>query len=381
MRPLSREAFDHDNPNSRRPAKDKREKGERDAVDFVPVPSPLRAGGKELTGVDFDADSAGFMFAFGDREANFAAALGDQPLPAADKVDAVKYRKRILAEEKGRRRFRRTVTKNGKEVETWGQHKCGAVSLVVTVPPWSMAVLNSLEDDVCHALLLRVAHAAGKRMQVISGRVPWGGGCHLDTDIAHFHFQVPKTSPAGENWPKSQFKTGGPWLVGADRVERQFPGLLSEKQKELMESHKARKGQMVDLEIAAAVDTHLGEEFRRLGLEKEYENSCRDYVRRKQRAQETERQRVLLREALRFFGIKGVWPLASGAMELIMWRLIPREHRKLVMTSIRLTQMIAAPTARSVAKTASRELVKKLAELAEPVMTGPGFAAPSRLSD
>lgn len=378
MRPLSREALDHDDPNSRRHFKDKTEKSARDAVEYIPVPSPLRAGGKELTGVDFDADSKGFMFSFGGRDDNAAAALGVSPLPAAGRVDARNYRARILNEEKERRRFRRTITKNGKEIETWGSHKCGAVSLVVTVPPWSMSLINSLEDDQRDALLLRVAHAAGTRMQEVSDRVPWGGGCHLDTDIAHFHFQIPKTSPAGENWTKSKFKTGGPWLVGADRVDRRFPGLLSSKQKELMESHKKRKGQTVDLEIAATVDKHLESEFHRLGLEKDYEDACRDYVRRKKRAQDTERQRSLLRESLRYFGVKGVWPLAAGAMELVMWRLIPREHRKLVMTSIRLTQMVAAPIARTVVKTAARELVKKLAELREPVMTDPGMSGPGR---
>ena len=372
MRNLSREAFDHDDPASRRHAKDKREKADRDAVDFVPVPSPLRAGGKELTGVDFDADSKGFMFEFGDRDENCSAALGDQPLPSPAKVDAGKYRSRILREEKERRRFRRSVTKNGKEVETWGSHKCGAVSFVVTVPPWSMSVINLLEDDQRDALLLRVAHTAGNKMQEVSERVPFGGGCHLDTDIAHFHLQVPKTSPAGENWAKSKFKTGGPWLVGADRVDRRFPGLLSGKQKELMESHKKRKGQMVDLEIASAVDKHLEDEFRRLGLEKDYEESCREYVRRKKRAQETERHRILLKESIRFFAVDGVWPLAAGTMRFCMWRLLPKEYRTLVMTSIRLTQIIGAPVVKTGFKIATQELLKKLSALPEPVMTGPG---------
>jgi len=373
MRNLTREAFEHDDPSSRRHYKDKREKAERDDVAFVHVPSPLRAGGQELTGVDFDADSAGFMFSFGDKAENRSAASGALPLPPAGKVDAGSYRTRILGEEKARRRFRRTITKKtGEEVETWGSHKCGAVSLVVTVPPWSMSVINSLEDDERDALLLRVADAAAKRMHEVSDRVPFGGGCHLDTDIAHYHFQVPKTSPAGENWKKSKFKTGGPWLVGADRVERQFAGLLSKKQKELLESHKKRKGQMVDLEIASAVDSHLENEFREMGLEKDYEESCREYVRRKKRAQETERHRLLLKESLRFFAVEGVWPVATAAMSLCMWRMIPREHRPLVMTSIRLTQMIAAPIARTVVKTAARELVKKLSALPEPVMSGPG---------
>lgn len=371
MRNLTREAFDHDDPRSRRHAKDKREKGERDAVDFVAVPSPLRVGGKELTGIDFDPDSAGFMFVFGGRDENASAALGNAPLPPAALVNPSDYRKRILREEKERRRFRRVVERGEKQVETWGQHKCGGVSLVVTVPPWAMPIIDQLEDDERDGLLLRVAYTAAKRMQEVSGRVPWGAGCHLDTDVAHFHFQVPKTSPSGENWAKTKFRTGGPWLVGADRLERRFPGLLSTKQKELMESHKKRKGLMVDLEIASAVDSHLEEEFLNMGMGKDFQEDCREYVLRKKRAQETERQRVLLRESMRFFALEGIWPLASGAMRLGMWRLIPSEHRKLVMGSIRLTQMIAAPVTRSMVKTAARELVKKLTALPEPVMHGP----------
>ena len=160
--------------------------------------------------------------------------------------------------------------------------------------------------------------------------------------------------------------------MGADRVDRRFPGLLSGKQKELMESHKKRKGQMVDLEIASAVDKHLEDEFRRLGLEKDYEESCREYVRRKKRAQETERHRILLKESIRFFAVDGVWPLAAGTMRFCMWRLLPKEYRTLVMTSIRLTQIIGAPVVKTGFKIATQELLKKLSALPEPVMTGPG---------
>ena len=317
-----------------------------------------------MTGVDFDADSKGFMFSFGGRDENAASALRRAPLPSALRVDPSEYRKRILREEKERRRFRRTISKNGKEVETWGQHKCGAVSLVVTVPPWSMSVINGLEDDERDALLLRVAHAAGTRMQKLSDRIPFGGGCHLDTDIAHYHFQVPKTSPSGENWAKSKFRTGGPWLVGADRVERQFPGLLSGKQKELMESHKQRNGQMVDLEIAAAVDKHLEKEFGEMGLSKKYEEACREYVRRKKRAQETEQTRRLLRESLRFFVTEGVWPLAASAMRLTTWKMVPKEYRPLIVKSIRLTQFVAKPKQAAVALGIS--FAKKIKEYAYP---------------
>jgi len=353
MRDLSREALDHDNPNSRRHHKDKREKRERDDVGFIPVPSPLRGGGKELTGTDFDADSAGFMFSFGGRDENAAAALGETALPPAALVNPAVYRKRILGEEKERRRFRRVVVRGEKEVETWGRHKCGGSSLVVSVPPWAMSVINTLEDDQRDALLLRVAHSAAKRMQEVSGRVPWGGGCHLDTDVTHYHFQIPKTSPSGDNLPKSQFRTGGPWLVGADRVERKFPGLLNPKQKELMEGHKQRKGEMVDLEIAAAVDTHLEKEFLEMGLEKDYKQACREYVHRKKRAQETERQRGILRESLRFFVVEGVWPLASGVMKLSMWRMLPPEFRPLISQSIRVSQVIASPTRAAISLTAN----------------------------
>ena len=372
MRNLSREAFDHDDPNHGRHGRDKQAKKARDAVDFVPIPSPIRIGGKELTGIDFDPDSAGFMFQFGNAAENTEAALGKSPIPLPQRVDSKVYRKRILSEEKTRRRFRRVVARNGQDASAWGYHKCGGLSLVVTVPPWSMTLVNQMEDDIRDKFLLEVAHAASEKMKEVSGRVPWGGGLHLDTGIAHIHFQIPKTNPEGVNWEKAKFKTGGPWLVGADRIDRKFPDLLSKKQREIMQGHKTRKGQLVDLEIASAVDDFMEKRFRQMGLEKDYEESCRDYVVRKKKAQDTERDRHFLRESFRYFAVGGVWPLAASIMRFAMWRLIPKDYRKLVMTSMRMTQIIESPLTKSAFKFATKEIIKKLTDLPEPVMTGPG---------
>ena len=372
MRNLTKDTLLHDDPNHKRHGRDKRAKALRDAVDFVAIPSPLRGGGKELTGIDFDADSAGYIIEFGDASQNTEAALGKAPIPPPQRVDAGSYRCRILKEEKERRRFRRTVTRNEKKIETWGSHKCGGVSLVVTVAPWTMSIINLLEDDIRDQLIMDTAHVAATRIKEISGRVCWGAGCHQDTDVLHWHFQIPKTSPVGDNWPKDKFKTGGAWLTGADRVERKFPGLLSPKQKEIMDGHKQKKGQLVDLEIASAVDAFLEKRFTEMNLAQEYEQSCQAYILRKKRAQETERHRALLRESLRHFGFSGVWPLAASAMRFAMWRLIPREYRKLVVASMRLTQIIDAPISRAEFVIGTQEILKKLAGLSELIMTGPG---------
>ena len=234
-----------------------------------------------------------------------------------------------------------------------------------------MELINSLEDDVRDQLLMDTALAAAKRMKDVSGRLPWGAGCHQDTEIAHWHFQVPKTSPDGENWEKSKFKTGGPWLCGADRIDRKFPGLLSKKQKEVMDGHKARKGLMVDLEIASAVDDFLGNRFKEMDLDNEYEQSCRDYVKRKKKAQEVERQRYLLKESMKYFTVEGIWPLSMSVMRFAMWRMLPQPYRKLVVASIRLTQFIESPSIRSVINLGAKEMVNKLSEIKQPEMKLP----------
>lgn len=371
MLPLTRSNLLHDDPNSKTHYRDKKKKWERDKVQFVPIEAPITGSGKDLTGVDFDPDSNGFMLRFGNPEQNKDSALGKRPLPTAEKVDEDTYRKWVLKEERERRRFRRSITRNGKEIETWGSHKNGGVSLVVTVPPWTMKVLDMLEDDVRDKLLLETASVAGKRLQEVSGRTAWGAGCHLDTDIAHFHFQIPKVSPSGENWNKSRFRTGGPWLTGANRIEGKFPSLLAPKQRELLESHKARKGVLVDLEMSSAVDEFLEIKFQEMGFQREYQRSCLEYTARKKKAKHTEQERLLLREALKFFRMNGIWALASSAMSLAMWRLLPKELRVVVMASMRLTQIIECPSPRHLVKSVSLELIKRLSHLPEMEMEGP----------
>jgi|GEM_PF-2877683 len=343
MRELTREAFEHDDPNSARHYKDKREKEKRDTVGFIPVPSPLREGGKELSGVEIDADTKGWMFSFGNHSQNYSAALGDNPLPKARKADAKAYHQWVIKEERDRRRFRRTIKRNGKETETWGRHKCGAVSLVVTLPPWAMPVLNSMEDDVRDNLLLRIADVIAHKTQEISERVPWGGGCHMDTDVIHYHMQIPKTAPCGTNLPKAKFKTGGPWLVGADRIDRTFPDLLPNKQKEFLDNRKAKKGKLIDIEIAEAIDRFLERKFELMGYKEQYDKSKKEYAKRKSKSRDTERDRNLIKESFRYFAVEGVWPLAVSTMRLSMWRMIPKEYRILIYASIRAFQIMASP--------------------------------------
>ena len=364
---LSRSSLRHDDPNSLTHKRDKTAKKQRDMVDYVSVPSPVFDFGRKLTGVEFNPDSSGFMIEFGDSVANAASAEGLKRVPAPCRVPADSYRRRILKEEKLRRRFRRTISRGEKSIETWGQHREGGVSLVATVPPWTMSLLNTLEDDIRDQMLMNASHAAALKMAKVSGRVPWGAGVHLDTDICHFHFQIPKTSPKGKNWEKSKFRTGGPWLTGADRISRNFPNLLGEKQTALLKKRKEEKGVLVDLEIAKAIEESLEMQFLNLHLSAEYERSKREYRHRKIKSQDTERQRQLLKSALKYFTIEGIWPLAATSMKLGIWRMIPREIRPLVMTSIRVMQMIVKPSPAALVKSTAREIVMKLASTTKEV--------------
>jgi hypothetical protein len=208
-----------------------------------------------------------------------------------------------------------------------------------------------------------LAEAQARKIHEVSGRPMFGGGVHLDTAVPHWHSHIPKTSEAGELYPKGKFLTGGPWLTGAVRVERKFPGLLSEWKRKRMREHLERKRRenLVDLAATEAVDAELERWIRERGLWPEYERDCAEYVRKKTRAQNEEPVKRMVQAALGFHSKTGLWPLAYQAMSLTAWRMVPPELRAAVIVSIRLVQVIRTPTPNRIIG-----LGKSLARLAEP---------------
>jgi len=170
----------------------------------------------------------------------------------------------------------------------------------------------------------------------------------------------------GNPYPKANFLTAGPWLAGATRVERKFPGLLAPHKKALMDKHlaKKRRDKLVDTAANEAIDDALESWIRERGLWHEYESDCREYVRRKTKAQKEEPLKRLMQAALGHHSRTGIWPLAYSAMSLVMWRMLPRELRSAITLAIRVHQVIRKP--RKAIRLVTTAVLNR-----EPTMRGP----------
>jgi hypothetical protein len=327
----------HDDSTSRQHGIDVAGKKERNKTHYEAVPAlEIKAGSSILDGV-FKSPIKGFSFRM---KGGSAMRVND---PAQYTRDALKMSRE-------RARYLRIRIRDGKERRDWGRYKSGAVSLVTTLPPWAVGTVSRIGPHELADLMLAIAEAQSARIQEVSGRPTYGGGIHLDTAVPHTHSHIPKTDEKGNAYPKSDFLTGGPWLAGAVRIEKKFPGLLNPGKRELMERHLARKNQakLVDLQANDAIDAALERWIRERGLWSHYQADCAEYVRRKGKAQREEPLKRLMQASLGHHHRTGVWPLAYSAMTMSMWRLVPRELRVPIMVAIRLAQVIRQPTPRRV---------------------------------
>jgi hypothetical protein len=345
----------HDDSTSPLHAKHKREKAERAATHYEPVPAIERqVGGGILDGV-FQSPTKGFSFRMRSGSAMRAA-------------DSEAYTREAIAMSKERSRFTRIRIRDGKERREAGRYKHGAVSLVSTLPPWAVRTVSRIGPSELENLMLYLAEAQAKEIKAVSGRDLYGGGVHLDSVVPHFHNHVPKSSAKGEPYEKSKFLTAGPWVTGAHRIEAKFPGLLTKKKLELLSRHLARKdtAHLIDVRCAAVIDRELEKWIRERGLWAQYQADCEEYRSRKAKAQKEEPLRRLVQSAVGHHARSGVWPLAYGAMSMTVWRMIPRELRGPIMACIRIHQVIRNPS--KVFKIGAR----MLAEMnRQPEMKGP----------
>lgn len=328
-RDLTKDVAEHDDANSEKHEIDKRAAAARKKINYSPEPAVENVPGASIVDGCFKSPVKGFTFLM-------------RPGCNAKKVDGPAYTKLALLMSAKRRRYVRMRQRDGKTRKDWGEYKHGAVSLVTTLPPWAVRTVGRIGPAEREDLLLRLAEAQARRIEEVSGRPTFGGGCHLDTSVPHWHSHIPKTDENGVVYPKGKFLTGGPWLTGAYRVEQKFPGLLSEWKRKRMEDHIARKRKenLVDLAAVEAIDAELEKWIRERGFQSDYERDCREYIERKSRAQKEEPGKRLIQAALGYHDKTGVWPLAYQAMSFTMWRVIPPELRVVVMLSIRATQMI-----------------------------------------
>jgi hypothetical protein len=157
-------------------------------------------------------------------------------------------------------------------------------------------------------------------------------------------------------------------MVGAHRIEAKFPGLLTDRKREQLSRHLARKdtAHLIDVRCAAAIDRELEKWIRQRGLWFEYQADCEEYRRRKIKVQREEPLRRLIQAAVGHHARNGVWQLAYGAMSMTIWRMIPRELRGPIMACVRVHQIVRNPSK------ALKIGVRMLAEMdRQPEMKGP----------
>ena len=282
-----------------------------------------------------------------------------------------KYTKQALAMSRARARYVRIRIRDGKERRDYGQYKAGAVSLVTTLPPWAVATVGRIGPSEREDLMLRLAEAQARLIHGVSGRPMFGGGVHLDTAVPHWHSHIPKTDEQGNVYPKANFFTAGPWLTGTCRIERKFPGLLTQWKRDRMEANlkKTRRADLVDLAATEAIDAELENWIRERGLWHHYERDCAEYVAKKTKAQQEEPVKRITQAALGYHHRTGVWPLAWQTMSLTMWRLIPPEIRPVIMLSIRAVQVVRRPKR-------AASLGKSMVELLREPQITPPFPIP-----
>jgi hypothetical protein len=322
----------HDDSTSAIHAKHKAEKTLRLQNHYEPVPAIEReAGGGIIDGV-FKSPVKGFSFKISAGSARRV-------------TDSAAYTREALAMSKSRALYVRVRIREGNVRHEAGRYKHGAVSLVTTLPPWCVKTVSRIGASEREHLLLHLVEAQAREIKKVSERDLFGGGTHLDTAVPHFHLHVPKTSADGSPHPKSLFLTAGPWIVGAHRIEAKFPGLLTEKKRAQLARHLARKDQphLIDVRCAAVIDRELEVWIRDRGLWSDYQAECKEYCRRKSKAQSEEPLRGLIQAAVGHHARSGVWPIAYNAMSFAAWRMIPREIRGPIMVCIRVHQVIRNP--------------------------------------
>jgi hypothetical protein len=326
MQNLTKSVAHHDNPNSRKHARDVANKREREKMDFIQVPALARESGAKLRDGVTAAPTKGFCFWIRDGRASRAK-------------DDAEYTRAALKRSRELQKLPYTRTRNGKTTTDYLRRKHGIDSVVFTIAPWAQDTVRRIGNSEREHLALHLAQTINKEIKRISGREMFGGGVHEDTGILHFHTHIQKTGP------KSLFKIAGPWTAGSYRISKKFPNLLTPAKREMMEDNLAKKDfdHLVDIHVALKIDEEMEKWIKERGLWNQYEKDCEAYLKRKTKSQREEKDAPLMRASLAHFALAGIWPLAYRAMSLSMWRMIPEEIRKPVMLSIRTFQVIKSP--------------------------------------
>lgn len=313
--------------------------------------------------------SNGYCFRFGSQAQNDAFALGQaKQTPRARRVeDAEEYTREIikLARERVEYWYTTTPTKTGIPIEKRAHFKSAGRSMVVTTPPWFQPILKSLPTPERNELMLELADTVGKKCHEVYGYYPWSGAFHDDTEVCHWHFEIPVVPPSNPDKPdekvyaipKGRRLLASKWTVGAGRVEKAFPGLLTPVEKERLDANLKKQNdgrKRLDWEIAFAVDDALEQWIARdPSLVRRLEQDKEKYRLEKLRAQREARYKRLFEEAIDLWSVERIWHLTyttmSRQMKRAMWRAVPKEIRLPIRAFI-LTYQIAADPLKGIAK-------------------------------
>lgn len=338
-RDLTPDVAHHDNAESDDHRRDKAEKKARELTEYTAGPALIRPAGSGIVDGFQHPGPAGITFRM------------DQDGKPQRQEDAAAYTRDAIKMAKERAHFCRLREREDGSRKEYGKYKTGAVSLLLTVAPWQVALVGRLRPEARDNLMLHLAGVQAARIKEVSGRETWGGAIHWDTAIPHCNLHIPKTAPAGLDGksgmahPKAKFLTAGSWTTGADRITRKFPGLLPPHQESLLADNLARKdlAHLVDVQASRATDEALESWIKQAGLWAAYERDCREYERRKRKEMTAEKHRRLMQASLSHWHTAGIWPLAFSAMKLAMWRMLPKEIRGAVLLAIRAQQFIRRP--------------------------------------
>lgn len=337
MRPLTDHAIDHDDPNNPQHGIDKAEKRERLKTAWEPVPTIAAQRGRITEGLT-DTPVQGFCF--------LIRAGGEARMEPGDK-----YTTAAKAMERRSRKATRIRKRDGKERKDTVRYRCGAQSLLATVPPWGWGTLKRIKDSERDFLMLRLAEVVAKRIETISGRQTFGGGVHYDGNdpgsfFPHIHLHIPKVSKDGQPHPKEKFLTCDDWTANTMRIEGAFPGLIAPGKVNRAKQNLAKKDPkgtgrlIIDIEAQTAMDEAFEKWVEDRGLGKQYRQDKETYKAWKTKEEKLEPTRRIVKANLSHYAQTGVWAMAHKAMGLAAWRMIPVDLRPAITLAIRSTQHV-----------------------------------------
>jgi hypothetical protein len=357
MRPLSEHAIKHDDPGNPQHEADKAEKRERMKTAWEPVQTVAAQRGRIVEGLT-PAPVRGFCFLM--RGGSPAEVPGDA------------YTKAARVMERRCRVGKRVRVRDGKERKDSVRYRCGAQSMLATVPPWGWGVLKRLKDSERNFLMLGLAGKVAQRVEEISGRKAFGGGVHFDGNapgsfFPHLHLHIPKTDQQGNPHPKRLFICCDDWTANTLRIEAHFPGLLSAGKVARAKRNLEKKGTgpVIDIEAQRVMDQELERWVQARGLWAQYQKDKAAYACWKRREEKLEPTRRLMKANLSYYSQTGVWAMAHRAMTLAAWRMIPSHLRPAIALAIRTSQHVRKASGLAVA------LGRKLGGPETPTIAGP----------